>query len=70
MVLPKLEVTVCSARNLPNVDGMWGSCDTFLVLDYQNQTHTSTVLSAVSASCFITPLAPAASPAPRALLIH
>jgi hypothetical protein len=57
MVLTKLEVTVCSARNLPNVDGMWGSCDTFLVLDYQNQTHTSTVLSAVSASCFITPLA-------------
>ena len=47
--LTKLEATVCSARNLPNVDGMWGSCDAFLVLEYQNQMHTSTVRVRASA---------------------
>jgi hypothetical protein len=53
----KLEVTVCSARNLPHVDGVWGFCDAFLVLEYKTQTHTSTVLSAVAASCCMSPLA-------------
>ena len=47
--LTKIEATVCSARNLPNVDGMWGSCDAFLVLEYQNQMHTSTVRARASA---------------------
>jgi outer membrane biosynthesis protein TonB len=45
----KLEVTVCRARNLPNVDGRWKlsaarGCDAFLILEYKTQKHKSTVI--------------------------
>jgi len=38
-----VEVTLCSARNLPHVDGWMGTCDAFVELVYKNQTQTSTV---------------------------
>ena len=36
-------VTLCGARHLPNVDGMWGSCDAFVELVYKDKIHVSTV---------------------------
>ena len=36
-------VTICSARHLPNVDGMWGTCDAFIEFVYKDKTYTSTV---------------------------
>lgn len=40
----KLEVTLCSARHLPHVDGMWGYCDAFIELEYKNQKCKSVVV--------------------------
>jgi hypothetical protein len=36
-------LTLCSARHLPNVDGIWGSCDAFIKLVYKDKTLRSTV---------------------------
>jgi hypothetical protein len=38
-----VDVTLCSARHLPHVDGMWGTCDAFIELVYKDKTLTSTV---------------------------
>jgi hypothetical protein len=36
-------LTLCSARHLPNVDGIWGTCDAFIKLVYKDKTLRSTV---------------------------
>jgi hypothetical protein len=33
-------VTLCGARHLPNVDGMWGSSDAFVELIYKDKAHS------------------------------
>jgi len=44
MSFTKLVVTLCSARHLPHVDGIWGNCDAFVELEYKNQTKKSVVV--------------------------